>query len=196
VRHDEEISGRRPSRDERAGAGGQGLSLISQHHDIAECRLGFDRPKVQQFRRVGASAPRRAQDFFERDPFPLEPRSDFLCVRPPLFAEVALRGAIIDAESRRIASTTRRIGMAHQGDVAACPQRLPGIGRVVSAGDLRRAAEAEKEREDDEAHAAHGGLHQKYAIRRPAQIAPSHSASEISAVALAPPGASSCQLLT
>jgi hypothetical protein len=34
-----------------------------------------------------------------------EPRSDFLCVRPPLCAEVTLRGAIIDAESRRIADS-------------------------------------------------------------------------------------------
>ena len=51
--------------------------------------------------------------------------------------------------------------MAHQGDMAARPQRLPGIGRVVSAGDLCRAAEAEKDCENDEAHATHGGLHQK-----------------------------------
>jgi hypothetical protein len=47
--------------------------------------------------------------------------------------------------------------MAHQGDVAACPHRLPGIGRVIGAGDLYRAAEAEQNCEDDKAHAAHGG---------------------------------------
>jgi hypothetical protein len=47
--------------------------------------------------------------------------------------------------------------MAHQGDVAACPQRLPGIGRVIGAGDLYHAAEAEQDCEDDEARAAHGG---------------------------------------
>ena len=39
---------------------------------------------------------------------------------------------------------TRRIGMAHQGDVAACPQRLPGIGRVVGAGDLCRPQKPRK----------------------------------------------------
>jgi hypothetical protein len=40
---------------------------------------------------------------------------------------------------------------------SACPQCLPGIRRVIGAGDLCRAAEAEKKREDDEANAAHGG---------------------------------------
>src|SRR6185312_1790011 len=50
--------------------------------------------------------------------------------------------------------------------------------------------EGEKECEDGEAHATHGNLHQKYAIRRPAQIAPSHSTSEVSAGAFAAPGAS------
>ena len=93
VGYDKHISARRPSRDERAGAGGQGLPLILQHHDIAECRFGLDRPDVHQFGRIDASAPRRTQNFFERDPFPLELRSNFLCIRPPLFAEIALRGA-------------------------------------------------------------------------------------------------------
>jgi hypothetical protein len=72
-----------------------------------------------------------------------------------------LRGAIIDAETRRIANTTRRISMAHQRNMAACPQGGPAIGRVVGAGDFSRAAEAEKQREDDETDAAHGGESRK-----------------------------------
>ncbi len=55
---------------------------------------------------------------------------------PPPGAEVALRGAVIDTKSRRVTETTGRIGVAHQRDVAACPQRLPGIGCIVGAGDL------------------------------------------------------------
>jgi len=41
--------------------------------------------------------------------------------------------------------------------MAACPQRLPGSGRIVGARGLHGAAEAEQDYEEDEAHAAHGG---------------------------------------
>ena len=44
VRDNEEVSTRCPFGDERTGARRQGLALIAQHHDIAEGRLGFDRP--------------------------------------------------------------------------------------------------------------------------------------------------------
>src|ERR1700704_6358466 len=55
----------------------------------------------------------------------------------------------------------------------------------------RLRAEAEEECEDCEADAAHGGRpRQKYAIRRPAQTAPSQSISDASAVTLAPADAS------
>jgi len=103
----------RPLRDERAGACGQGLPLILQHNDIAECRFGLDRPQIHQPGRIDTSAPRRTQDFFERNTFPFEPQSDFFCVRPSLGAEVTLGGTVLDAEIGWIANTTRRIGMAH-----------------------------------------------------------------------------------
>src|ERR1700704_4937589 len=61
----------------------------------------------------------------------------------------------------------------------------------------RLRAEAEEECQDGEADAAHGGgPRQKYAIRRPAQTALSHSKSDTSAVTLAPPDASARQSAT
>src|SRR6202048_1221710 len=61
----------------------------------------------------------------------------------------------------------------------------------------RLRAEAEEECEDGEADAAHGGgPRQKYAIRRPAQTAPSHSRSDTSAVTYAPPDAPARQSAT
>jgi hypothetical protein len=58
-------------------------------------------------------------------------------VRASLGAEIALSGTVIDPEARRIAGATRRIGMAHQGDMPACVQRGPSFG-LVGAGDVRR----------------------------------------------------------
>src|SRR5258705_12397527 len=83
--------------------------------------------------------------------------------------------------------------MAHQRDMPACVQRGPGFD-LVAAGDVRRGAEAEEDCEDGEADAAHGaGPRQKYAIRRPAQTALSHSRTDTSAETLAPPDASARQ---
>ena len=121
---------------QRAGARGELFALIPQHDDIAEGRFRFDGAEVQQRGRVDAAAPRRAQDFLERDAFRFQARADLFRIRPPPGAEVALRGAVVDTKSRRIAETARRIGVTHQGDVAARAQRLPGIGGIVSAGDF------------------------------------------------------------
>src|ERR1700704_4478878 len=79
------------------------------------------------------SAPRRAEDSFDRNPFRPEPRADPCGVRASLDAEIALSGAVIDPEARRVAGATRRIGMAHQGDMPACVQRGPGLGLVALA---------------------------------------------------------------
>src|SRR3981189_3582011 len=100
------------------------------------------------------SAPRRAEDSFARNPFRPEPRAEPCGVRAFLGAEIALSGAVIDPEARWVAGATRRIVMAHQGDVPACVQRGPGVG-LVGAGKVRRA-EAEEECEDSEADAARG----------------------------------------
>ena len=123
--HDKEVSARGPFGDERTGTHRKRLPLISQHHDIAECRLGFDHSEIEKFSGIDASAPRRTQDFLERNPLRLEAHADLCRIRPPLFAEIALRGAIIDAEAWRIPNTPRRIGMAHQRGVPACPCDLP-----------------------------------------------------------------------
>jgi divalent metal cation (Fe/Co/Zn/Cd) transporter len=48
-----------PLVDDCTRAGDQGLSLVSQHHHIAECRLGFDRSQVQQRGRIHATTPRQ-----------------------------------------------------------------------------------------------------------------------------------------
>src|SRR3981189_1737522 len=142
------------------------------------------------------SAPRRAEDSFDRNPFRPEPRADPCGVRASLDAEIALSGAVIDPEARRVAGATRRIGMAHQGDMPACVQRGPGLG-LVGAGDGGRGAGAEEDCEEGEADAAHGGgPRQRYAIRRRAQTALSHSRSDTSAVTLAPPDASARQSAT
>src|SRR6266436_2257501 len=165
VRHDKEDSAPGPFVDDRPRAGGQGFSLIAQHDHIAKCRLGFDRSQLQQRCRVHAAAPRRAEDSFDRNPFRAEPRADPCGVRASLGAEIALSGAVIEPEARRVAGATRRIGMAHQGDMPACVQRGPGRG-LAGAGDVRRGAEAEEDCEESETDAAHGGgPRQKYAIR-------------------------------
>jgi hypothetical protein len=127
VRHDKKDSAPGPFVDDRARAGDQRLSLIAQHDHIAKCRLGFDRPQFQQRCCVHAAAPRRAEDSFDCNPFRPEPRADPCGVRASLCAEIALSGAVIDPEARRVAGATRRIGMAHQGDMPACVQRGPGL---------------------------------------------------------------------
>src|SRR3981081_3249809 len=98
------------------------------------------------------SAPRRAEDSFDRNPFRPEPRADPCGVRAFLGAEIALSRAVIDPEARWVAGPPRRIVRAHRGDVPACVQRGPGVG-LVGAGNVRRA-EAEEECEDSEADAA------------------------------------------
>src|SRR3981189_3855979 len=89
------------------------------------------------------SAPRRAEDSFARNPFRPEPRADPCGVRAFLGAEIALSGAVIDPEARWVAGATRRIGMAHQGDMPACVQRRPCLG-LVGARDVRRGGEPEE----------------------------------------------------
>jgi hypothetical protein len=64
VRHDKKDSAPGPLVDDRTRAGDQGLSSVSQHHHMAECRLGFDRSQLQQRGRVHAATPRRAEDSF------------------------------------------------------------------------------------------------------------------------------------
>src|SRR5258705_6810713 len=92
VRHDKKDSAPGPFVDDRPRPGGQGGSLIAQHDPIAKCRLGFDRSELQQRCRVDAAA-RRAEDFFDRNPFRAEPRADPYRVRASPGAEIALSGA-------------------------------------------------------------------------------------------------------
>src|SRR5882757_50869 len=196
VSHDKKNSASGPLVDDRAGAGGKGLSLIAQHDHIAKCRLGGDRSELQQRCRVHAAAPRRGDDSFDRNAFGFEPRADSCGVRTPLGAEIALSGAVVDPEVRRIADAARGIGMAHQGDMTAGAQRSPDLG-LTGAGAVRRGTDAEQDCENGEADAAHAaGLHHKYAIRRPAQTALSHNKSDASAVTLAPAGTSAPQTAT
>src|SRR5207342_1955634 len=106
VRRDEKVSTPAPFGDQRAGARGERLSLIAQHDHTAKGRFGFDRPEVQQRGGVDAAAPRRAQYFLERNAFRFEARADLFRIQPPPGAEVALRGAVVDAESRRVTEAT------------------------------------------------------------------------------------------
>jgi hypothetical protein len=69
--------------------------------------------------------------------------------------EIALSGAVIEPEARRIADATWRISMAHQGDMPASAQRGPGRFRLVGAGGFRRGAEPEQDCEDGAADAVH-----------------------------------------
>src|SRR5882757_8103611 len=195
VSHDKENSASGPLVDDGAGAGGKGLSLITQHDHIAKCRLGCDRSELQQRCRVHAAAPRRGDDSFDGNAFGFEPRADSCGVRAPRGAEIALSGAVVDPEARRIADAARGIGMAHQGDMTAGAQRRPDLS-LAGAGAVRRGNDAEQDCEDGGPDAAHGGPRHKYAIRRPAQTALSHSKSDTSAVTLAPAGTSTPQRAT
>src|SRR5439155_26516327 len=109
VGDDKKNSATVPLLDDGACAGGKGLSLIAQHDHIAEGRLGRDRSELQQRCRVDAAAPRRGDDSFKGNAFGFEPRTDLLGIRASFGAEIALRGAVLDAETWGIADAARGI---------------------------------------------------------------------------------------